>query len=95
MNGPDQKYASLLPTIAFIGFVLVVASDGLVAQVTLPALSFATPAEGDDRTAKFGLALEAASVAAEAELFDLSFEAIKRICAEGPPSQNLRSKVAC
>jgi Protein of unknown function (DUF1583) len=41
--------------------------------------------EVDDRNAKIGLALDAARVAAEAELFDLSFEAVKRACGEGPP----------
>ncbi len=56
---------------------------GQVSVFGLPGSS--GPTQVDERTAKIELALETARVAAEAEMFDLSFDAVKRVCAEGPP----------
>ena len=77
-----QKLSQMLP-IALV--VLLGTADALFAQSPRYSISTPTTGEEDDRTAKLGLALDAASVAAEAGLFDLSFEAVKRVCQQGPP----------
>lgn len=58
-------------------FGQIFASQTMIRQLGTP--------EVDSQFAKIDLALEAAYVAAEAELFDVSFEIVERVCAEGTP----------
>ena len=65
--------------------ILLDPTVSLFAQSPRYSISTPTTGEEDERTAKLSLALDAASVAAEAGLFDLSFEAVQRVCQQGPP----------
>lgn len=84
MYRSDRKWA----TVFLVSLTILTFSKAAVlGQALLPTTLFRTTgvSEVDDNSAKMGLALEAARVAAEAEMFELSFEAVKRVCAEGPP----------